>query len=209
MARLALNKSSLKRQRDQLKTFRKFLPSLDLKRQQLQLELRKTQQQRNKLNEELERVTLRLPALLELLGSSPIELDGVVTVTGVELEESNVVGVRVPVLQQVSFARKPYSMLSKPFWVDHLVEVIEELAEIRIRQEVEDRRIQLLAEALRKVTQRVNLFEKVLIPQAEENIRKINIFLADGQRVAVVRSKIAKAKNLAKHSRAAAEKFEI
>jgi V/A-type H+-transporting ATPase subunit D len=200
MARLALNKSSLKKQRDQLKTYKKFLPSLDLKRQQLMIEWRSSQQELARLDSELGRVGERMPQLLDLLGSAEVPLAGLLRVTGVEIKEINVVGVRVPELGQVSFVLSDYSVLAKPFWVDHLVDAAKSLAELRLRREVQVRRTQVLADALRKVTQRVNLFEKVLIPQAQENIRKINIFLADSQRVAVVRSKIAKAKTVARRT---------
>jgi V/A-type H+-transporting ATPase subunit D len=198
MARLALNKSSLKKQRDQLKTYKKFLPSLDLKRQQLMIEWRSSQKELARLESELGRVGERMPELLDLLGSSDVPLAGLLRVTGVEIKEINVVGVRVPELGQVSFDVTKYSVLAKPFWVDHLVDAAKSLAELRLRREVQHRRTMVLADALRKVTQRVNLFEKVLIPQAQDNIRKINIFLADSQRVAVVRSTIAKAKTVAR-----------
>lgn len=85
-----------------------------------------------------------------------------------------------------------------PFWVDQLIANLQQLAEHHIHQQVLHERLQLLEAATRRVTQRVNLFEKVLIPQAEANIRKIVIFLSDQERAAVVRSKIAKQKNKAK-----------
>ncbi|MBY0585650.1 V-type ATP synthase subunit D [bacterium] len=200
MARLALNKSSLKKQRDQLKTYKKFLPSLDLKRQQLMIEWRSSQRELERLDSELSRIGERMPELLDLLGSAEVPLAGLLRVTGVEIKEINVVGVRVPELGKVSFVVADYSLLAKPFWVDHLVDGSKSLAELRLRREVQQRRTHVLADALRKVTQRVNLFEKVLIPQAQDNIRKINIFLADSQRVAVVRSKIAKAKTVARRA---------
>ena len=47
---------------------------------------------------------------------------------------------------------------------------------------------------MRSTAQRVNLFEKVKIPEARENIRVIGIYLGDQQTSAVVRGKIAKKK---------------
>jgi V/A-type H+-transporting ATPase subunit D len=85
--------------------------------------------------------------------------------------------------------------LVTPFWVDLLVDSLKRLAELRIRQQVRQERVERLDYAARRITQRVNLFEKVLIPQAEANIRKIVIFLSDEERAAVVRSKIAKNKH--------------
>ncbi len=201
MARLALNKSSLKRQRDQLKTYRRFLPSLDLKRQQLMLELRDAQRERDALAAEALRAETGLRPLCELVGAYRVDLTGLFRVGRIRMAEENAVGVRLPVLQSIDFEVALYSMLAKPFWVDFLVDAGKRLVELRLRSQVAEERARLLAEAVRTVTQRVNLFEKVLIPTAEENIRKINIFLADAQRVSVVRSKIAKAKTVARASK--------
>ena len=82
-----------------------------------------------------------------------------------------------------------------PQWVDRLSDELARMIELRVRLRVEQRRLALLEEAVRKVTQRVNLFEKVLIPGAKGQIRRIRIFLSDGERAAVVRSKIAKRKH--------------
>jgi V/A-type H+-transporting ATPase subunit D len=51
-----------------------------------------------------------------------------------------------------------------------------------------------LRRELRITTQRVNLFEKVKIPEAEEAIRLIKIYIGDQMSNAVGRSKIAKRK---------------
>lgn len=201
MARLALNKSSLKRQRDQLKTYKRFLPSLDLKRQQLMLELREARRELAMISNEVDQSQESLGPLAQLVGAYQLELEGLFRVTTVQISEANAVGVRLPVFDRVEFAVADYSFLAKPFWVDFLVETGKRLVELRLRRTVQERRVRILGEAVRKVTQRVNLFEKVLIPSTEENIRKINIFLADGQRVSVVRSKIAKAKSVARTAR--------
>lgn len=198
MARLALNKSSLKRQRDQLKTYRRFLPSLDLKRQQLMLELREAQRVRDGLRAEIRDAETALAPLCQLVGAYRVDLTGLIRVTSVRVSQANAVGVRLPVFDGVDFAVSEYSFLTKPFWVDFLVEVGKKLVELRLEIHVAEQRVSLLHDAVQTVTQRVNLFEKVLIPTTEDNIRKINIFLADAQRVSVVRSKIAKAKTVAR-----------
>ena len=123
-----------------------------------------------------------------------VEVTGLVTVTGVDLAEDNVMGVRLPRLARVALYRRPYALLAKPQWVDHLAELLAAMLELRLQLQVDARRLALLHEAVRTITQRVNLFDKVLIPRAQANIKRIRIFLADGERAAVVRAKIAKAK---------------
>jgi V/A-type H+-transporting ATPase subunit D len=194
---LALNKSSLKQQRDQLKMYRRFLPSLDLKRQQLLQALRKARDELAEVMGQIERLSERLEELHPLVGSSTIatrDVSSLVWIRSVRIEEENVLGSRLPVAREVAFEVRDYSTLVTPFWVDLLVSELETLAELRVHQQVRERRLQLLDYAVRRITQRVNLFEKVLIPRAEENIRRIVIFLSDEERAAVVRSKIAKGK---------------
>jgi len=100
----------------------------------------------------------------------------------------------LPVAKAVRFELAEYSRMVMPFWVDLLVENLKQIAELRILLQVRRERVKLLDHAARRITQRVNLFEKVLIPQSEASIRKIVIFLSDQERAAVVRSKIAKNK---------------
>ncbi|MHC4510503.1 MAG: V-type ATP synthase subunit D [Planctomycetota bacterium] len=109
------------------------------------------------------------------------------------MEEENVVGVKLPVLMGVTFSVHEYSMLAKPHWVDVLVDQLQRMVELRARVQVAQERVRRLERAVRRITQRVNLFEKVLIPAAKENIKYIQIFLADAERAAVIRSKITKA----------------
>jgi len=92
---------------------------------------------------------------------------------------------------------RPYALLGKPHWVDAVAEVLHDMLELRIRVKIEERRVALLEAAVKTITQRVNLFDKVLIPNTRKNIKKIKIFLADAEKAAVVRSKISKRKHAA------------
>jgi V/A-type H+/Na+-transporting ATPase subunit D len=103
--------------------------------------------------------------------------------------------VLLPVLEEVSYRVRPYSMLAKPHWVDHLVEQLKAMLSLHVRRQVNAERMQRLKQAVRRITQRVNLFDKVLIPSAKQDIKRIEIFIADNERAGVVRSKIAKAKH--------------
>jgi len=194
---IALNKTTLKQQRDQAKTFKQFLPSLDLKRQQLLVALKAARKALDDIDAEIDGLRLQLEPLYGLLGSSTIptlKISGLILVRGVRIETENVVGTHLPVVREVDFGIDEYSTLATPFWVDHLVDALQRMSRLRIEHQVGQRRVEMLEVAARRITQRVNLFEKVLIPQAEQNIRRIVIFLSDQERAAVVRSKISKGK---------------
>lgn len=191
---LALNKTSLKQQRDQLEMYERFLPSLDMKRQQLIADYQRARGVLAATERELKELIESQVGLFSLLGSSEQVLSDLVSVESIVVEESNVLGARLPVLKDVQFCTAKYSMLTKPFWVDFLVELLQHAGRLTIRCDIERERVRRLGEAVRRITQRVNLFEKVLIPQAKASIRRIRVYLADAERAAVVRSKIAKAK---------------
>lgn len=192
MARLALNKASLSKQSRQLKTFDRFLPSLDLKRKQLMAEQAREVAAMERTRQDMEALRDRVAAQIPMLANREIELSELVKVKSASLGEHNVVGTRLPILESVEVQVRDYGYLAKPHWVDRLVVELTRMLEFQVQLAVQQRRAALLDEAARKVTQRVNLFEKVLIPRARENIRKIKIYLADAERAAVVRSKIAK-----------------
>jgi V/A-type H+-transporting ATPase subunit D len=195
MARLALNKSSLSKLSRQLRTFERYLPSLDLKRKQLMAERARAQAAVQRTLRDMRMLRESIAAQLPMLANHEIELEDLVRLKTVRLGEENVVGTRLPVLEDKVVEVRDYGYLEKPHWVDRVVEALTDMIELQLRLAVERRRGVLLEEAVRKVTQRVNLFEKVLIPRSREHIRKIRIFLSDAERSAVVRSKIAKRKH--------------
>ena len=194
MGTITLNKSSLKTERDRLKTFQRFLPSLDLKRKQLMVEFKNAQRVLAATQREISELVTSLEGLLALLGATTMDLSNYVRIRSVAVDEENVVGTRLPVLRNVEFGVEEYSTLAKPFWVDTLVEYLQKVSRLRVREQIELERVARLDDAVLRITQRVNLFEKVLIPTAQKNIHRIRIYLADAERAGVVRSKLVKAK---------------
>jgi len=197
VARLALNKASLSQQTRQLRTFERFLPSLDLKRRHLMAERIRERVAMSRTRRAMEELRERVAAQIPMLANREIDLAELVGVRAVRLGEHNVVGVRLPSLEGIEVLVRDYGYLARPHWVDRLADELTRMLELQVRLAVQERRAALLDDAVRKVTQRVNLFGKVLIPKATENIRKIRIYLADAERAAVVRSKIAKRKRAA------------
>jgi len=197
MAKVALNKSSMARERDNLKLYQKILPSLEMKRQQLTAELSHSREQLKEIRDELDRFQTGIAEQIPMLADREIDVSNLVTVESVEIGEDNVVGVRVPVLKRLQANVASYSLLGKPPWVDTLVERLAQTTELRLKVQVAQQRVRLIEAAERRITQRVNLFDKIMIPGAKQNIKKIQIFLGDAERAAVVRSKIAKRKQQA------------
>jgi V/A-type H+-transporting ATPase subunit D len=209
MATIALSKSSLQQQRDKLRLFERFLPSLELKRQQLTAEYKKALQVLAEAEQGADQASRSLSVLLPILGSSSMKLSGLIRIRRIDIAEEDVLGLRLPTLRAVEFDAADYSLLATPFWVDDLVTCLKDVATYRLRLQVYRERVARMQGAVRRVTQRVNLFEKVLIPTATQNIARIQIFLSDVERAAVVTSKIAKAKRALERASAEDVSMEI
>ncbi len=196
MATIKHTKTELKAQRDALSRFERFLPMLQLKKQQLQVEMQLIDAQlRDKLAEE-QAVLDELNTWVRLF-AEPVDLSGIVGIESIDLEEGNIAGVAIPVLRGVGMRGEPYDLFETPPWVDDAVETIGRLARLRVEREVLEQQSRLIGEELRITNQRVNLFEKVKIPECRENIRVIKIFLGDEQTAAVARGKLAKKRTAA------------
>lgn len=197
MARVKLSKSSLSQQRNKLALCKRLLPSLDLKRRQLTVELGKARRQHEAARAEVEALDAKIGAELPMLaGADPELFGGVVTVADWDLRHEHVVGVELPVLAGLRCDVSEYSFLALPPWVDVLVQRLSDAAEARLRVQVGAERVRILEIAVRRMTQRVNLFQKILIPTIQTSIQRIRIFLGDMERDAVVRAKLAKARRI-------------
>lgn len=192
--KIKFTKGELKSQRDDLKQFERYLPTLQLKKQQLQLEIlmQVTVLQERKLS--LARKKQAIDAWCGLFNETAVDLKQFLSPARVATRLKNIAGVDIPVFSAVDFKPAEYDLFVTPLWldaaVDHLRVVIALAQEILVLE----KGIAILRHELRITTQRVNLFEKVLIPQAEENIRLIKIYIGDQMANAVGRSKIAKRK---------------
>lgn len=197
MAKLQLNKSSLAQESQSLRNYERFLPSLDLKRQQLMAERAKAVRALSRTRDEIGTLTRRVGRSLPMIANEDVALTGLVRISDVRLSTENLVGTHLPRLEVVEVEVKSYALLAKPHWVDNVVAALREVLELHVRVQVDERRLAVLDGAVKTITQRVNLFDKVLIPNARANIKRIKVFLSDEEMAAVVRSKIAKRKHSA------------
>ncbi|MGB5275625.1 MAG: V-type ATP synthase subunit D [Gammaproteobacteria bacterium] len=194
MARLQLSKSALSREQRNLKTYQRFLPSLDLKRQQVMAERNKAVRRLAQSRRDIDALRKAAGDTNPMLANRDVDLTHLAKITDVSLGVENVVGTRLPTLEAVAIDVRDYPLMGKPFWVDSAAKLLCQMLELRVRAQVEERRLALLERAVKTITQRVNLFDKVLIPRARQNIKRIQIYLSDLETAAVVRSKISKRK---------------
>lgn len=194
MAKLAMNKSALNRERKKLDNYRRYLPSLELKQKQLIGLRREATAEVDRVTSALAREQQALGERLPMLGSEQFDLRGMLEVETLRVVEENAVGVALPAVETLRVGVRPYSFVAEPHWVDVALECLRRVVRLRIEAAVAEERLRRVERALRTITQRVNLFREVLIPGAEDDIRRIRIHLGDAERSAVIRAKIAKTK---------------
>ena len=213
MARIKHTKTELKAQRDALRRFERYLPTLQLKKQQLQVEMRQVENRIELKEAEDREAREALAAWVRLFAEPfdgtpgrpfdrapdrPFDFGAHLKVKEIRQTTGNIAGVNIPVLQEVVCERSIPDLFLTPPWVDDGLAMLEALARLRIERHFLDEQRRLLAEELRVTSQRVNLFEKVKIPESTENIRVIRIFLGDQQTADVARAKLAKGRSVEK-----------
>jgi V/A-type H+-transporting ATPase subunit D len=192
--KVKLTKGELKKQRDALRQYERYLPTLQLKKQQLQLEIL---QQLNLLTEKKQLETKKKDAInvwAGLLSQEVKGLKGWVLPLDVIKTERNIAGVNLPVFERLDFPEADYDLFSTPLWVDFAIDALRALVSLKKEIQTIEKGIEILRRELRITAQRVNLFEKIKIPDTKEAIRLIKIYIGDQLSNAVGRSKIAKRK---------------
>ena len=194
MASVKLTKNELKAQKDLLKMYQRYLPTLTLKKQQLQMEIYAIRAQANAVRSAREALEQGFDEWIAVFSEREAFPQGAVSVRNIRVGDGNIAGVAIPTFEGAEFSRGDYDLYGTPLWVDLAANHMEKALELDLKAQVLDEQVRLLDAELRATAQRVNLFEKVKIPETQENIRRISIYLADQQVNAVVRSKIAKRK---------------
>ncbi len=195
------NKTSLQTLEKDLKMRQRTLPTLQSKETALRLEVKKAKKELDDLNQEVERRIKDYDQMIALWGEFDTSL---IHVDDVRMSIKKIAGVRVPVLDEVVYSTKEFSLFSSPKWFADGFEQLKAIADVGIRQEFIQRKVELLEYARKKTTQKVNLFEKVQIPGYQDAIRKIKRFMEDEENLSKSSQKIVKSKREAE-ARAAEE----
>ena len=185
------NKTSLQGLEKDLKMRQRTLPTLQSKETALRLEVKRAKQELEDLDREVEQRIKNYDQMIALWGEFDTSL---IHVDDVRMSIKKIAGVRVPVLDEVVYSTKEFSLFSSPKWFADGFEQLKAIADVGIRQEFVRRKVELLEYARKKTTQKVNLFEKVQIPGYQDAIRKIKRFMEDEENLSKSSQKIVKGK---------------
>lgn len=199
MAKIKLTKNEFKKQKDALKMFTRYLPTLQLKKQQLQMEIRTVELRAAEVRKQLEAFRSDVSQWVALF-CEEVGIADIVAVKELITSRGNIAGVDIPVFDKVEFSVKDYNLFVTPLWLDRGIDAVKKSISLELEHRILEEQKELLQKELRTTTQRVNLFEKVKIPETKSNIKQIAIYLGDQQTAAVVRGKISK-RNLERKSR--------
>ena len=195
MVEIKLTKNELRNQQLRLGQLRKYLPTLQLKKSLLQVEVQEARQEMLKMDEEYQKERIKVNGYVALLTDKiAMDPEKVMQVQEIRRRYENIAGVEVPYFESVSFKDFDYGLFDTPLWVDAVVSGLRGLGASKLKVDIASEKKTALEKELREVSIRVNLFEKILIPRAERNIKKIKVFLGDLQLAAVSQAKVAKAK---------------
>ncbi len=194
MAKIKLTKTELKAQSDALKRFQRFLPMLQLKKQQLQAEIAGIAAKAEDVSARERAARTAMESWIGLFATGEELLSGLVSVKAIRTSSANVAGVEIPVFDGIDTKVADIDLWATPAWVDDAVAALTAILALQSERKILQRQRELITAELTTTSQRVNLFEKVKIPACRENIRVIKIALGDEQTAAVTRGKIAKAR---------------
>jgi len=193
MAKLRLTKNEFKKQKDSLKRYVRYLPTLELKKTQLLVEIRRIQDTIDRIEKEIDILERNINSWVELF-SEDIDLHSLFELKEIKTAIGNIAGSDIELFEGVVFENKDYDYMQYPLWVDRGLVVVKQIMELKAEQKILHKQQEVIKEELRVTIQRINLFDKVMIPKSKDNIRKIKIYLGDMDTASVVRGKIAKNK---------------
>ena len=183
------NKTSLQQLEKQLKVRVRTLPIIKNKESALRMEVKRCKTEAADLEDRLEQQIQAYEAMFALWNEFDASL---IKVNDVHLGVKKIAGVRVPLLENIDFEIRPYSMFNAPKWYADGIHLLEELAHTAIEREFMLAKLNLLEHARKKTTQKVNLFEKVQIPGYQDALRKIKRFMEDEENLSKSSQKIMK-----------------
>lgn len=198
--KLRLNKGALRETRERLRLYRELLPTLRLRQRRLRSARDELDRRRRERDEALTSHRREATPWAAMLRHDAAAVEPFAAVEGVDARTGTIAGVTVPVLERVRFPAAMPARLATPPAYDDAVAYLRREAELRAELDLLAEQRARVDHELRRVTQRINLYDEVLIPKARADIRRLRVYLGDQQTAAVCRAKIAKAKLLARAS---------
>lgn len=186
--KIQYNKSAIQQYQKQLEIREKALPTLQSKETALRMEVKKAGEglddKKIQLEEEMKK--------LEDMGRFWVEFPGLIQIKNADVKIRNIAGVKIPILADVNYQVSDYALFSQPAWIPAGVDILKKIIRLRVEIKITERQFEILNLARKKTTQKVNLYEKVQIPQYQNAIRMVKRFLEDKENLSKAAQKLVK-----------------
>jgi V/A-type H+-transporting ATPase subunit D len=182
------NKTTVQQFKKQLAIRQKALPILKNKETALRSEVVTLVNKLSRVKQSQEALQSRLEDYQDFWVVFP----NVLLMDTLKIGKKKVIGVNIPELQTINFKIADVSWWNLPAWVPGGIAILQEVIELRLRADLLRQQIEILDLARKKTTQKVNLYEKVQIPEFEDAILKIKRFLEDKENISKAAQKIVK-----------------
>ncbi len=190
--RIRLNKVSLREQKQKMAMYERFLPALEARKQQLVMHLASIRNTIREQREVMEAILKEIESWASLYWDMEQVLRLYIAIREIRFSSRNIAGLRIREFTEVVFHDPRYSLFRTPFAFDTVLQNTREAISLREHIKILEEQERILMEGFRKTSQRINLYEKRLIPECREAVRRIAVYLQDQQAAAVGVAKVAK-----------------
>lgn len=200
--KILMNKNTLAALKIELREYNTALPVFEMKEQQLKEVVQTTENNIIRLKQAIEATDAETKKWVAVMAEETIDLSELVKVHEVVTEKREIAGVTIETFKDISFEDVEVDLFNTPLWIDAALEAIQEQKTNRTLVKIEERNLELLKEELAEARRMKNALKEVFIPETQENIRKIEIYLGDVERLAIGCAKLVKKKKQEKKAMA-------
>jgi V/A-type H+-transporting ATPase subunit D len=192
--KILMNKNSLAALKLELKEFNTALPVFEMKEQELKSRVQTTENAIQQLQIAIEETYQEVAPWIGVMAETTVDLSTLVRIKEVITEQQEITGVTIDIYRSLTFEDVDVDEFNTSLWIDAAVEVIKTQFANQEILKIEERNLEKLLEELAEARRMKNALKEVFIPETRENIRKIEIYLGDVERLAIGCAKLVKKK---------------
>jgi V/A-type H+-transporting ATPase subunit D len=192
--KILMNKNSLAALKAELKGYNTALPVFEMKEQQLKKVIQTIELAIERLKLAISNTNEDVKQWVAVMAEETINITDLVNVNELKTEKREIAGVTVERFIDVNFNEIDVDFFTTPLWIDAAIEVVKEQTTNQLMLKIEEENVERVREELAEARRMKNALKEVFIPEAKDNIRKIEIYLGDVERLAIGCAKLVKKK---------------
>ena len=198
--KILMNKNTLAALKIELREYNIALPVFEMKEQQLKELIQSITERISRLKATIEGTNEEIKPWVGVFVENVEDLNKALKIKEVITNIREVAGVPIEEFEDIKFQETSIDTFYTPFWVDAAIELIKDQKTNLKILELEQHNMVLVQEELAEARRMKNALKEVFIPETKENIRKIEIYLGDVERLAIGCAKLVKKKKQSKRA---------